>query len=133
MTATAGGGWARYAADGYEVSSRGDRRFSALFARLSDGRTIEEAYQLDVKGYRQTGGTSWRVGKGKPPVVSISKEDLWLAYLGLWQRWFRENPEMLSILRADSAGRRLTDRFAKTPINQAHALAVILSERPSAY
>jgi hypothetical protein len=29
----------------YEVSSRGDKRFSALYAKLSDGRTIEQAYQ----------------------------------------------------------------------------------------
>lgn len=36
----------------YEVSSKGDKRFSAFYARLKDGRTIEEAYQLDVKGYR---------------------------------------------------------------------------------
>ncbi len=33
---------------GYEVSSIGDIRFSALFARLEDGRTIEQHYQCDV-------------------------------------------------------------------------------------
>lgn len=36
---------------GYEVSTQGDRRFSALVARMPDGRTIEE-------------------GKGKPPLRS---------------------------------------------------------------
>ena len=45
--------WARYSPNSYEVSTKGDKRFSALNARLKDGRTIEEAYQLDVKGYRQ--------------------------------------------------------------------------------
>lgn len=35
---------------GYEVSSSGDKRFSALFAKMADGRTIEEHYQCDIKG-----------------------------------------------------------------------------------
>lgn len=30
---------------GYEVSSKGDRRFSALIALMPDGRTIEQWYQ----------------------------------------------------------------------------------------
>ena len=45
--------YARYG--GYECSSHGDKRFSALFAKLADGRTIEMHYQCDVKGY-QPGG-----------------------------------------------------------------------------
>lgn len=63
--------WSRRVKDeslGYEVSSYGDKRFSALNARLSDGRSIEEAYQLDVKGYRNL-GSDWRLGKGKPPMI----------------------------------------------------------------
>lgn len=52
----------------YEVSTKGDARFSALNARLIDGRTIEEAYQLDVKGYRRF-GNDWRLGKGKAPLI----------------------------------------------------------------
>lgn len=52
----------------YEVSTKGDSRFSALNARLVDGRTIEEAYQLDVKGYRRF-GNDWRLGKGKAPLI----------------------------------------------------------------
>lgn len=62
--------WARRAAEdeSYEVSTFGDKRFSALNARLSDGRTIEEAYQLDVKGYRKF-GNDWRLGKGKSPII----------------------------------------------------------------
>jgi hypothetical protein len=59
--------WARHYTGGYECSSSGDRRFSALSARLRDGRTIEEAYQLDLKGYRKY-GNDWRLGKGKLPV-----------------------------------------------------------------
>ena len=45
--------YARTANNSYEVSTAGDSRFSALNAKLKDGRTIEEAYQLDIKGYRK--------------------------------------------------------------------------------
>ena len=60
--------WSRYSDNSYEVSSQGDKRFSALFAKLKDGRTIEEAYQLDVKGYRQQ-SNNWKEGKGKAPII----------------------------------------------------------------
>lgn len=45
--------YARTSNNSYEVSTAGDSRFSALNAKLKDGRTIEEAYQLDIKGYRK--------------------------------------------------------------------------------
>jgi len=115
--------WARNHPDGYEVSSVGDRRFSALFARLEDGRTIEQAYQLDVKGYRKN-GNDWRLGKGKPPLNP--SVDVWLAYLALWQRFCEENPKLLDDLHRRSLGKPLTDSFATSPVNQAHALSVIL-------
>lgn len=116
---------ARFAAlgRGYELSSHGDKRFSALFARLKDGRTIEEAYQLDVKGYRAF-SNQWRDGKGKPPLVA---RDTWPEYLGLWQQWAQENPALIEDLRLKSQGKVLTDKFASTPISQARALAVVLN------
>lgn len=120
--------WARFADGGYEVSSRGDRRFSALYARLGDGRTIEQAYQLDVKGYRRIGATDWRAGKGRPPLGPMTPDALWEAYLALWQQWARENPASIADLRRRSVGRVLTDRFASTPISQARALAAILAD-----
>lgn len=115
---------ARHSVNGYEVSSVGDRRFSALFARLSDGRTIEEAYQLDVKGYRAI-SDNWRDGKGKPPLRD--GVDPWPEYLALWSRWASENPRLIEDLRAKAAGRVLTDCFANSPISQARALAAILN------
>lgn len=110
---------------GYEVSSHGDSRFSALFARLPDGRTIEEAYQLDVKGYRAT-SNNWRAGKGKPPLI---KRDLWPEYLQLWQTWADTNPTLINDLRTKATGKQLTDKFANTPISQARALAHILNQK----
>lgn len=120
--------WARVYTGGYECSSVGDRRFSALSARLRDGRTIEEAYQLDVKGYRKY-GDDWRIGKGKQPIIEMTHEDLWLSYLGLWRQWAQENPALIDDLQRLSQGRPLTDRFALTQVSQARALAQILSER----
>lgn len=121
--------FARYSpkGTGYELSSKGDRRFSALNARLRDGRTIEEAYQLDVKGYR-TVSNDWRTGKGKPPMTSHEKNDLWQQYLALWQQWARENPHLIEDLRVQSQGKTLTDMFASTGISQARALAEILNQ-----
>lgn len=112
--------WARYG--GYECSTRGDRRFSALYARMPDGRTIEEHYQCDVKGY-QPGGRDWRLGKGKPGLRPGI--DLWAEYLALWRVWARNHPTVLEELRQHPL---LSDSFAKTPINQAHALSEILNE-----
>lgn len=73
--------WKRKSDNGFEVSSaarnlppeKGDYRFSAFNAKLKDGRTIEQAYQLDVKGYR-VDGNDWRLGKGKPPKIGIRFE-----------------------------------------------------------
>lgn len=111
---------------GYEVSSKGDQRFSAFYARLRDGRTIEEAYQLDVKGYRCKGNDPM-LGKGKPPLDKTV--DLWAEYLKLWEQWAAENPTMLLVLRsrADQFNGVLSDMFAKTEVNQARALVVLLN------
>lgn len=117
--------WARYCANGYELSSAGDSRFSALNARLKDGRTIEEAYQLDVKGYRQR-GNDWHLGKGKPPLREISREALYQEYRGLWRQWALENPALFQELREKAKGKTLTDRFAASDISQARALADLL-------
>jgi hypothetical protein len=106
-------GWSRYSKNGYEVSSRGDKRFSAFYARLNSGITIEKAYQ-QAKGS----------GKGKPAVHP--EFDYWGTYLGLWKQWAQENPHLIKELRTLSKGKVLTDRFATTQNNQARALAWIL-------
>lgn len=120
--------WQRFHPHGYEVSSHGDTRFSALFATLQDGRTIEEAYQLDVKGYRAM-SNDWRVGKGMVPLNGLLPRQLWEAYLDLWRTWSLENPELLKELRQKAERKILTDKFATSHINQAHALAVLCTEQ----
>ena len=117
--------WSRR--DGYECSSRGDRRFSAFFARLEDGRTIEQHYQCDVKAY-DPGGVNWKLGKGRPP--RDRSIDLYSEYLKLWERWAAMNPSLIEELRAIAQMHRgmLSDRFATSPVNQARALSDILNK-----
>ena len=112
--------------DGYEVSSVGDKRFSAFYARMSDGRSIECHYQCDIKGY-DVGGTNWKLGKGKPPK---DPEAAWEAYLQLWRTWAQNNLGLMRDLYKAAREKDfvLSDCFANSPINQAHALSVVLNE-----
>ena len=118
----------------YEVSTAGDKRFSALNAKLKDGRTIEEAYQLDVKGYRSL-GYSWKQAKadrGRNAPNKMTPKELYQAYKGLWRQWASENPELIEELRRESEGKTLTDRFASGgAVSQARALTEILQETQS--
>jgi hypothetical protein len=112
---------------GYECSSKGDKRFSAFCAVMPDGRTIEQHYQCDVKGY-QPGGTNWRLGKGKPPLDR--NKDLWTEYLALWETWAHAHPDLMDELGEAAILKNctLSDMFATTPVNQARALAEILNK-----
>lgn len=104
--------------------------FSAFNAIMPDGRSIEQHYQCDVKGY-DPGGHNWRLGKGRPPLDT--SKDLWGEYLALWRQWAQHNPRLIEELYdlASNHGAVLSDRFATTPVNQAHALATILNARRS--
>lgn len=125
QTAAGGWRWARFAKDGYECSSLGDKRFSALYAVMPDGRTIESHFQLTVKGYGVF-GTDWRLGKGKPPLDP--SVDVWAGYLALWRTWAAAHPDLMADLATRARGKVLTDRFASSPNSQARALAHLLGE-----
>ena len=116
--------WSRYAPtkEKYEVSTAGDKRFSALNARLEDGRTIEEHYQVDVKGY-----ASIKEGKGKSP--KDAGVNLYGEYKKLWNRWAKQNPDLINDLAGKAANKTLTDKFASTDVSQARALSEILNAR----
>lgn len=124
MTANNAFTWSRFG--GYECSTKGDQRFSAFTAKLQDGRTIEQHYQCDVKGY-DPGGKNWRLGKGKPSLRT--DVDLWEEYFALWVMWAAFNEELIQELGhlAKQHNYVLSDRFATTEINQARALAEILN------
>ena len=119
--------WKRKHPTGYEVSSKGDKRFSAFNAILQDGRSIEMHYQCDIKGY-DPGGSNWRLGKGKAPLnksINLLEE-----YVNLWRVWAKDNLPMMRELyrKAIAHDSTLTDCFASTEVNQAHALSVVLNE-----
>ena len=118
--------WRRYG--GYEVSSHGDKRFSAFNAIMPDGRSIECHYQCDIKGY-DIGGRNWRLGKGKPPREKMSHEEIWQKYLKLWEVWASNNKELMQELKEVLVkyNNTLSDKFASTPVNQARALAEVLN------
>lgn len=109
-------GYGRQHPEGYEVSSLGDKRFSAMYAQLPSGQTIETAYQT-LKG----------TGKGKPALDP--NFDYWGTYKGLWNEFFNANPDALNEIAEKSKGKVLTDRFANTANNQARAIHEILVER----
>jgi len=119
--------WARYSSDdvNIEVSSAGDKRFSAMYARIEeDGPTIEWLYQTKVKGYN-----SIKEGKGKPPKNNKSREELWREYKDLWRQWVENHPDEFNELAKRAwGGVEITDRYANTDINQARALSELLNE-----
>jgi hypothetical protein len=117
--------WSRFGLAGeekYEVSTQGDKRFSALNAKLEDGRSIEQHYQVDVKGYN-----SIKEGKGRRP--KNKDIDLYGEYKKLWDRWADLNPNLMKELAIKSANKTLTDMYAATNVSQARALSEILNER----
>lgn len=126
--------WYRYCEDGYEVSTKGDWRFSAFNAKL-DGKSIEWWYQCNTKGY-----STIEEGKGKPSqrprhwniengVANNYKVDkVYEEYLSYWERWCMENPLELMDLALKSRFKPLTDLFASSEINQARALTDILNQ-----
>ena len=134
--------WNRTSDNSYEVSSKGDKRFSALYATFNKGTiidgidvggmTIENVYQKVVK----------KSGKGKAPAkdsklynealkTKEEREDFSYleGYLPLWQEWARQHPELMEELREKAKGKTLTDKFANTRVSQARALADILNSQ----
>lgn len=91
-----------------ECSSKGDRRFSAFYARPKslNGRSIEEAYQ-GMKVF-DSGMTNlhWKEAKGRHPTNKqecVASYDLW------WKQYIDENG-LLSVLKSASG---LSDIFGK--------------------
>ena len=80
-----------------EASSKGDIRFSALFARIAcrDFRTIEDIYQTAKVFEDGVCYTNWRDAKGKK---AINQEEVALLYEQLWREYLNENPYLIPIL-----------------------------------
>jgi hypothetical protein len=89
-----------------ECSSKGDKRFSAFYAKL-DGRSIEEIYQAFKCFEDGSTGLSWKDAKGKK---AINQDDCNALYSSLWDDYIEANPELLVILKAASG---LSDVFGQ--------------------
>lgn len=124
----------------YEVSSKGDSRFSAMNATFAQGtvlfghdvggRTIESVYQHGVKQGDWITDSNSKTGKpnDKTIIIGNTEDDSYnQGYLPLWQEWAKQNPQLIDELRQKAAGKVLTDMYASTAVSQARALADILN------
>lgn len=125
----------------YEVSSRGDKRFSAMTATFApgttlfghdvSGRTIESVYQHGVKQGDWTTDNNSKTGAPKDKTIikgNTENDSYTQGYLPLWQEWAKQNPQLIKELRQKAQGKVLTDMFASTAVSQARALADILNQ-----
>ena len=128
----------------YEVSSAGDKRFSALYATFKPGtnifgqdvsnRTIESVYQHGVKQGDWITNNNYKTGRpmSKAIITGNTEDDSYAqGYLPLWQEWAKQNPDLIEDLRTKSKGMQLNDKFARTRVSQARALTDILNTVPS--
>ena len=76
-----------------ECSSMGDKRFSALYARV-DGKTIEQHYQ-EAKVFECGTILPWRKRKG---LKAANAAHCLALYSQLWDRYIAEHPELLDVL-----------------------------------
>ena len=92
-----------------ECSSRGDKRFSAFYARLKahDNKSIEEIYQACKVFEDGSTGLTWRQAKGRKPV---NIDEVSRLYSYLWDMYIIENPELLQVL-LDASG--VSDMFGQ--------------------
>jgi len=79
-----------------ECSSKGDKRFSAFYARVN-GRSIEEIYQNSKVFEDGSTNLGWRGAKGRKAVNQAEVLEL---YSRLWDQYIAENPHLLAVLKA---------------------------------
>lgn len=92
-----------------ECSSKGDKRFSAFFARIKGrgNRSIEEIYQGAKVFQDGKTGLTWQEAKGKH---CLNMEYCAELYLHLWEEYIAENPDLLVIIKEASG---LSDIFGQ--------------------
>jgi len=89
-----------------ECSSKGDKRFSAFYARVK-GKSIEEQYQAAKVFENGSTGLTWCQAKGRKPVNVEACQHL---YSRLWDEYIAENPHLLQVLKQASG---LSDCFGQ--------------------
>lgn len=81
-----------------ECSSKGDRRFSAFYARVNCD-SIEKQYQAAKVFADGSTGLHWREAKGRQ---AVNQEECAALYSRLWDQYIAANPHLLIVLRAAS-------------------------------
>lgn len=78
-----------------ECSSRGDKRFSAFYARLrcANNRSIEEIYQASKVFADGATGLTPAQAKGRK---AVNMDFCAKVYSQAWDKYFEENPELLN-------------------------------------
>lgn len=102
-----------------ECSSKGDKRFSAFYARIRKlgGKSIEELYQGAKIFEDGSTGLSPREAKGKK---AVNMEYCAKLYDELWELYLNENPELIDVLKKYEG---YSDMFGK-PGCQCQALSI---------
>ena len=116
--------WSRFG--GYECSSKGDKRYSAFYACLNDGLSIEHHFQYFIKGYPSIEG-----GKRNPPLREMPMEETYYLYKELWRKYLDSKPWLWTELKVnvEKCNYIVSDMFGTSEINQARALCDLLNER----
>lgn len=89
-----------------ECSFRGDKRFSAFYAKVN-GKSIEEQYQASKIFADGSTGLTWQQAKGKK---ALNQQDCCVLYSTLWDQYISEHPHLLLVLQSASG---LSDMFGK--------------------
>lgn len=81
----------------YECSSKGDKRFSAFYARIKGrgNKSIEELYQAAKILEDGRTGLTWREAKGKK---AVNMDECRALYSELWDEYIAENPNLIMII-----------------------------------
>lgn len=97
-----------------ECSTKGDRRFSPFYARLSCAvnLSIEEAYHAFKIFDDGSKGLSWKEAKEKQKAgfKIVNYQECCEFYSKLWDLYILENPHLLDVLKLQSG---LSDIFGK--------------------
>lgn len=89
-----------------ECSSKGDKRFSAFYAKVGD-KSIEALYQAAKVFEDGSTGLIWREAKGRK---AVNQEEVAKFYSALWDTYLVLNSELLEVLKQASG---LSDIFGQ--------------------
>ncbi len=89
-----------------ECSSRGDKRFSAFYAKVNE-KSIESQYQAFKVFKNGKKNLPWKEAKGQK---AINQKEANIFYSQLWDLYIKNNPDLLIVLKNASG---LSDIFGQ--------------------